>query len=226
MLEYEKYIKEFELDFTSVIDETVIKLSKTFDKLFSEQKKELIPTTIKRALTMLKGDYNIPTKMQIGYNIANGYHDLRILTQEENLEKEIYYLRNVLDMYEYHFWIGDEQNLDEPIIKVARYIAMRTYTNIGNTMRITGRYIAAIDYFNEALLIENAFAMASLNLSLTLFQYAQFQIKSYEQNYYHHACYYFYQQTQKHKVNLEEQGYLAMLEKNISIFHSDYIEGY
>ncbi|WOO38099.1 LA2681 family HEPN domain-containing protein [Anaerocolumna sp. AGMB13020] len=226
MLGYEKYIEEFERDFISVIDVAVIKLSKTFDKLFSEQKKELIPNTIKRALTMLKADYNIPTKMQISYDIANGYHDLRILTQEKNLEKEIYYLRNVLDMYEYHFEVGNEQNLYEPITKVARYIAMRTYTNIGNTMRITGRYIAAIDYFNDALLIEKAFAMASLNLSLTLFQYAQFQIKSYEQNYFHHACYYFYQQTQKYKVNLEEQGYLAALEKNISMFHPDYIEGY
>lgn len=226
MSDYENYIAEFERTFTSVIDETVIKLSKTFDKLFLNQNKELIPNTIEQALTMLKGDYNIPTKMQISYDIANGYHDLRMLTQAENLEKEIYYLRNALDMYERHFPVECEQRLDDPATKTARYIAMRSYTNIGNAMRIAGRYIAAIDYFNNALLIENAFAMASINLSLTLFEYAQLQIQPYEQNYYHHAGYHFYQHTQKYKINLEDQEYLKTFEKNLSVFSQEYIEGY
>jgi len=41
-------------------------------------------------------------------------------------------------MYERHFPVGREQKLDDPATKTARYIAMRSYTNIGNTMRIAG----------------------------------------------------------------------------------------
>ena len=226
MLEYEKLKKEFEENFESVIHEKARDFSKTFDELLRTGKKELIPDTIKQALVMLKSDYNVPTKMQISYDIAGGYHDLRILAQEGNLEKEIYYFRNALDMYERHFALNDEKKGDEPITQVAKYVAMRAYVNIGNAMNVAGRYIAAIDYFNEALLIDAGFTMASLNLSLTLFKYARLQMKPYEQNYYQHACYHFYQQTKDNGINLEEQEYLTMLEKQISVFHPEYIEGY
>ena len=84
----------------------------------------------------------MPTKMQICYNIATSYGDLRKYTVEENIEKEI-----------------------------AEYIAMRGYTNIGNSMCEIGRYITAIDCFSNALLIKDVFAMAILNLSFTLFRY-------------------------------------------------------
>lgn len=65
--------------------------------------------------------------MQISYGIANAYNDLRVLSQdnnEPNLEKEIYYLRNALDMYESNFF-EDEDDVSEQVdAKVARYIAM------------------------------------------------------------------------------------------------------
>lgn len=76
---------------------------------------------------MLKSNYNVPCKMQISYGIANAYNDLRVLSQdnnEPNLEKEIYYLRNALDMYESNFF-EDEDDVSEQVdAKVARYIAM------------------------------------------------------------------------------------------------------
>lgn len=68
--------------------------------------------------------------------------------------------------------------------------------------------------------------MASLNLSFVLFSYAQLQIKSYEQNYYHHACYYYYKESEKYKINLEDQKYLERLKETISIFADEYIENY
>lgn len=78
-------------------------------------------------MAMLKSNYNVPCKMQISYGIANAYNDLRVLSQdnnEPNLEKEIYYLRNALDMYESNFF-EDEDDVSEQVdAKVARYIAM------------------------------------------------------------------------------------------------------
>lgn len=65
--------------------------------------------------------------------------------------------------------------------------------------------------------------MASLNLSLLLFRYADFQIKDYEQNYFHHACYY-YTQTENCKINLEKQAYFEDLKSYISLFDSTYIK--
>ena len=42
-------------------------------------------------------------------------------------------------------------------------------TNLGNSYSDIGRYISAIDCFSNALLINDNFAMASLNLSRLLF---------------------------------------------------------
>ena len=52
------------------------------------------------------------------------------------------------------------------------------------------------------------------------------QIKRYEQSYYHHACYYYYKQTERCKINLEDQDYLEGLKSNISLFDSAYVENY
>jgi len=175
---------------------------------------------------IITGDFNIPTKMQISYNIANAYGDLRKITEEKYFEKEIYYFRYAIDLYEKNFFEIDDGNTNNAENNVAKYIAMKVYTNIGNSMRAIGRYISAIDCFNNALLINNTFAMASLNLSFTLFRCADLQIKSYEQSYYHHACYHYYEQTKKFKINLEEQEYLPRLEKNMNMFHRDYVDNY
>lgn len=228
MLSYQEQAKEFDNNYSSIVDKAVIDLSHTFDTLFYEKNSSCILPTINEAKAMLSKDFNIPTKMQISYNIANGYHDLRVIENIDNeayLEKELYYLRNALDMYESHF-DDDDDSINDAETKVAKYIAMRSYTNLGNALRVLGRYIAAIDCFQNALLISNDFAMASLNLSFLLFRYAQLQVKRYEQNYYHHACFYYYEQTKKCKVNLENQDYFDNLQECIFSFSTSYIEKY
>ena len=226
MKNYKEQIEEFEKNFSAVVDKSVRELSMTFDTLYFDKKREDIPATIKSAEALLSGKYNIPTKMQVYYDIANGYHDLRILEEEYNeryFEKELYNLRCALDLYESKYYEADSNSAE---VKVARYIAMRSYTNLGNAYQALGRYIVAIDCFQDALLISNDFAMASLNLSLLLFRHAPLQIKRYEQNYYHHACYYYYKQTERCKMNLENQAYLEGLKYNISLFDSTYVENY
>jgi len=228
MSSYQKQVEDFNNNYSAVIHKDVIDLSETFDKLFDEKNSNQILPTIEKARKMLSQNYSIPTKMQISYDIANGYHDYRIITELEAsmyLEKEIYYLRNTLDMYESTY--SDNEDGQETVeTKVAKYIAMRAYTNLGNAMRYLGRFIAAIDYFQDALLISEDFAMASLNLSFSLLDYADFQIKPHEQNYYHHAGFYYYEQTKRARINIEKQAYLERLCSRISMFAPEYIEGY
>ena len=226
MPNYKEKIAEFENNFSSVIDKSVRDLSITFDNLYFDKNAKGIPPTIKLAEALLSGEHNIPTKMQIHYDIANAYHDLRMIEgvySERYLEKELYHLRCTLDMYETNYYDADSNSAK---VKVAQYIAMRSYTNLGNAYRALGRYIVAIDCFQDALLISDDFAMASLNLSFLLFRYAPLQIKRYEQSYFHHACYYYYKQTERGKINLEDQDYLEGLKSNISLFDSTYVDNY
>ena len=98
-----KQIEEFDNNFFSVIDESARELSTAFDKLCFEKKDQDILVLSKEAESLLAANHNIPTGMQIYYDIANAYHDLRIIEgvdRECYLEKEIYYLKCVLDIYE------------------------------------------------------------------------------------------------------------------------------
>lgn len=161
MPNYKEKIAEFENNFSSVIDKSVRDLSITFDNLYFDKNAKGIPPTIKLAEALLSGEHNIPTKMQIHYDIANAYHDLRMIEgvySERYLEKELYHLRCTLDMYETNYYDADSNSAK---VKVAQYIAMRSYTNLGNAYRALGRYIVAIDCFQDALLISDDFAMAS-----------------------------------------------------------------
>ena len=185
MPNYKEKIAEFENNFSTVIDKSVRDLSMAFDNLYLDKNAKEIPPTIKLAEALLSGEHNISTKMQIHYDIANAYHDLRMIEgvySERYLEKELYHLRCALDMYETNYYDADSDSAE---VKVAQYIAMRSYTNLGNAYRALGRHIVAIDCFQDALLISNDFAMASLNLSFLLFRCAPLQIKRYEQSYYY-----------------------------------------
>ena len=224
MPDYKEQMEEFNNNFSAVVDESVRELSMTFDDLYLKKRSKDIPAVIKAAEALLSVDHNIPTKMQIYYDIANAFHDLLVIERvdkEHYLEKEIYHLRCALDMYESNFY-DDESKRAE--VKVSQYIAMRSYTNLGNAYQTIGRYIVAIDCFQNALIISNDFAMASLNLSLLLFRCARLQIRRYEQNYFHHACYYYYKQTERCKINLENQEYLENLKSYISLFDPTYID--
>lgn len=226
MPNYKEQIKEFNNNFSAVIDKLVRELSITFDNLYSNKKSQDILATIEIAKSLLSPKHNIPTKMQIYYDIATAYHDVRMIegiNKEHYLEKEIYYLRCALDIYESNYY---NTKSDSAEVKVAQYIAMRLYTNLGNTYQTIGRYIVAIDCFQNALIISNDFAMASLNLSFLLFDYAQLQINNYQQSYFHHACYYYYMQTENCKINLENQEYLQDLKSYISLFDSIYIKNF
>ena len=118
MSNYQKQVEDFNNNYSSVIHKDVIDLSETFDKLFDEKNSSQILPTIEKARKMLSQNYSIPTKMQISYDIANGYHDYRKITGAKDstyLEKEIYFLRNTLDMYEGSCYDEEDSGENEEI---------------------------------------------------------------------------------------------------------------
>jgi len=198
------------------------KLNSEFDNACGGENTEVLLGLIKKAKIFISDSNNTPSNMQLYYCIANAYTTLKRLDSiksKQHLEKEIYALRQVLDICESKYsFINDENYEDYDIstdsaeLFASRYIAVRTYINLGNTLHSTGRYVAAIDSFINALSIDKYAAMASMNLSSALFEYGYFQNKKYESDYYYHAAYRYYEQTKKNKINLESESYLKRFE--------------
>lgn len=121
MPNYKEKIAEFENNFSTVIDKSVRDLSMAFDNLYLDKNAKEIPPTIKLAEALLSGEHNISTKMQIHYDIANAYHDLRMIEgvySERYLEKELYHLRCALDMYTHS---------DNPLVKAMYWLQKDFY---------------------------------------------------------------------------------------------------
>jgi len=194
-------------------------LNLKFDEAFNRKDIDAILDLIKKAESLITENNHTPSSMQLYYCIANAYTTLRRLLPakfEQYFEKEIYTFRQVLDIFEKEYTFIDEGEDDtsdvDADIFASRYIATRAYINIGNTLHHAGRYIAAIDSFINALSIKKSAAMASMNLSSTLFEYGHFQNKEFESEYYYHAAYRYYEQTKKNKINLESESYLKIFE--------------
>ena len=123
--DYDEQIKQFDDNFSSMVDERVRELSLIFDTSFDNNDSDSTMRAIQESLSLLEQDYNVPTKMQICYNLATSYGNLKNYTNEEHTEKEIYYFRYALDLYETAYLLGCDNEIEK---KIADYIAMRTYT--------------------------------------------------------------------------------------------------
>ena len=208
----------------------VREISQHFDEVLlkktmsNDEKNKQTQELILKSERMAQAEYDNLNKMQIHFNIATGYmnaYSFSGASQYEMLTRAVFHFRTAIEYYE-----SETENKNEEKKKIADHIAMKSHVNLGNIMRTVGRYIFAIDSYNNALLIDNGFAMASLNLSHALLDYSQLQIKKYEQQYYHHAAYHYYQQTIKCRINLEEPSYIDGLARRMRLFHPEYIDGF
>ncbi len=156
----EKFHRIHSIYITKEIDELSIK----FDKCFFEKNTAEALKLIEKAKKTKEHSLTLANKMQLNYDIATAYSDLRNIDHVDSyLEKEILHYRKVIMFYE-----GNQGKASDDEMFVLNYIVMRTYTNLGNALRATGRYIKSIDSFFNALSIEESFSMASLNLSRTI----------------------------------------------------------
>ncbi len=221
-LTIKEQIEKFHHIHSVYITKEIDELSISFDKCFFDKNTDETLKLIERAKKIKENSLTLANKMQLNYDIATAYSDLRNIDHVDSyLEKEILHYRKVIMFYEEN---QDKVSNDE--LFVLNYIAMRTYTNLGNALKATGRYVASIDSFFNALSIEESFSMASLNLSRTLLDYSFLQTRKYEEQYYQHASYYYLEYTKKYDYNLENLEYLSGLKKAFSIFHKDYINNF
>lgn len=221
-LTIKEQIEKFHRLYSTYISQDISELSKSFDRYFFEKNTTETLKLIEKAKTIKENSLTLANKMQLNYDIATAYSDLRNVDHVDSyLEKEILHYRKVIMFYEENQGkVSDDEKF------VLNYIAMRTYTNLGNALKATGRYVTSIDSFFNALSIEASFSMASLNLSRTLLDYSFIQTRKYEEQYYQHASYYYLEYTKKYAYNLENQEYLNDFNKLFSIFHEDYINNF
>lgn len=221
-LTIKEQIEKFHHIHSVYITKEIDELSISFDKCFFDKNTDETLKLIERAKKIKENSLTLANKMQLNYDIATAYSDLRNINHVDSyLEKEILHYRKVIMFYE-----ENQGKVSDDEMFVLNYIAMRTYTNLGNALRATGRYITSIDSFFNALSIEESFSMASLNSSRTLLDYSFVQTRKYEEQYYQHASYYYLEYTKKYGYNLENQKYLNDFNKLFSIFHEDYINNF
>lgn len=202
------------------IDSDVLNNSKKFDEARQKKDEKQILALLKDTYKLLKNRNNL-NKMQIYYDIANGFSDLRYINNSNlYLEKEMLNYRKAIDIYDDPF----RKRFDDNYETIFDFIVMRCFTNIGLLFSKVGRHIKAIESYIDALNISNAFAMASLNLSITLFEYAMLQNDETDRDAYNRAGYYYYKLTEKYKVNLDELYYLNQLTDYISKFDVGYFK--
>jgi tetratricopeptide (TPR) repeat protein len=175
-----------------------------FDKYFEQGDIEKIRSLIHQAEKQVLQEKDKTNIMQLYYDIASAYANIRLLSQEEqSLEKEILNYRRAIEIYEDNFEEFDNEPSGSNAMTEEKYIAMRTFCNLGNTFREMRRYLPSISCFLNALNISEDFAMASLNLSATLFEFSVFQASDRAIKCLHHAGYYYYKKAELCKLNLE-----------------------
>lgn len=226
----EKLRKDFYVRLYKVIPADIIEMGKELDLVRAANDAKQINEKIKLLHGKINDTNNIQTNMELYYHISNLYSSLRKICEESEFdfyyEKEIFYLRKLLNLFESNFPLIKEGEADDHTF-IANYIAMRSYTNLANSLRAVGRYISAIDGYHDALLLSDDFSMASLNLSSALFDYGLLQYRDYEQQYFFHSAYYYYEKTVENKYNLEDESYINFLEeKYINRFTQEFIKDF
>lgn len=206
------------------IDESVLNISQKYDEYFLTGDDKKLIDTIQESEALIGTIERPLSEMQLYYDIGTGYGDLRSLTKtEEYIEREILNLRKAINSFENAQFKNRFSDAEK---RIADYLAVQIYVNLGNALRNVKRYISAIDNYFYALNIDSTFSMAYVNLSTTLFEYAAIQVDNIYRDYLAHAAYYYYQKTKEFKENLHRPDALKTLENYINIFSDEYRTGF
>lgn len=135
-LTIKEQIEKFNRLYSTYITQDISELSKSFDKYFFEKNTAETLKLIEKTNKIKENSLTLANKMQLNYDIATAYSDLRNIDHVDNcLEKEILHYRKVIMFYEEnHGKVSDDE------LFFLNYIAMRTYTNLGNALKATARY--------------------------------------------------------------------------------------
>ena len=169
--------------------------AKQFDEAFD--KKDVL--TINQLIDSAKqsiDDANLPqgqmsennaSKAHICYSIATSYGNIGKLTNnandEELVKKQLFYYRESIRLIEAEEY--DEEQYKPYILSFKQNL----YTNYGNTLKLCGRFISAIEQYLKVLNINRNFGMALGNLGLLYRQYGCLVYDDFHRDYLHYFAY-------------------------------------
>jgi len=128
---------------------------------------EKLRHTVKLADKLLFQNLNSPQQIQLYYFLANAWEDIGRLTarsaaygnwETEEIENNISYLRRAFN--------------EKAFKKLPDSARCRILTNLANSLDSIGRFVEAIDYYDMALEIDPAFAMAEGNRAYAICYYS------------------------------------------------------
>jgi len=98
-LTIKEQIEKFNRLYSTYITQDISELSKSFDKCFFEENTDGTLKLIKKANKIKENSLTLANKMQLNYDIATAYSDLRNIDHVDSyLEKEILHYRKATDV--------------------------------------------------------------------------------------------------------------------------------
>lgn len=203
--------------------------AKQFDEAFDKKDASAIEKLIDSAKQSID-DANLPkgqvpennaSKAQICYSIATSYGDLGQVTNKSNdeelVKQQLFYYRESIRFIEI-----DEYNQEQ----YAPYILafkQNLYINYGNTLKLCGRFISAIEQYLKALNINRNNGMALGNLGQLHQQYACLVYNEFHRDYLHYFAYHNLREAvESSDPNLYEQARQGFA-KLIDYYNDEYI---
>ena len=203
--------------------------AKQFDEAFDKKDASAIKKLIDSAKQSID-DANLPkgqvpennaSKAKICYSIATSYGDLGQVTNKSNdeelVKQQLFYYRESIRFIEI-----DEYNQEQ----YAPYILafkQNLYINYGNTLKLCGRFISAIEQYLKALNINRNNGMALGNLGQLYQQYACLVYNEFHRDYLHYFAYHNLREAvESSDPNLYEQARQGFA-KLIDYYNDEYI---
>jgi tetratricopeptide (TPR) repeat protein len=149
------------------INEAINYIGQLIDISFDLKRKEGLEKAIEFTNELIESDLYDGDKAILYYFMANAWSDKKILNRskgelwewnQEEIEKEILYLRKAIDTKGFN--------------KIDTIRKCQIFTNLGNIFSQIGRFIEAIEYWNKVFDIDPLFSMAIGNKGHGLVHYA------------------------------------------------------
>lgn len=163
--------------------ETIETLAHQIESAGKNSEVEALETNIKACEYLINNGNNNPVLL---YFIANAYSFLRRIQENENQNINAWEWNN--DYRKQELISLRKAILHPHFNELHQYRKCQIYTNLGNILSNTGRFIEAFDEWDRALEIESGFGMALIQIPICLHTYTRFL-------YYEKHKYLFYQKA-------------------------------
>ena len=184
-------MKQYNNPFSTISDTTAHQFDEAFKKKDVSEIKHLIDCAKQliddTKLSQGQISENNASKAYICYSIATSYGDIGKITNtandEELVKKQLYYFRESIRLIE------DEEYAQEQYAPYVLGFKQNLYTNYGNTLKLCGRFISAIDKYLKVLKINSHFGMVLGNIGQLYQQYGLLVYDDFHRDFLHYFAY-------------------------------------